>query len=397
MKGKLFCIFLVLTTFVFAQNNNLNIGETASKNYFEQFDFTFLKDKIIVPVEIEGVTYKFLLDTGAPNIISKEINDLLNPQLLRTISITDVSGIKEDLNVVSIEKLKFGNITFQNTATLVYDLKNNTPFNCLEVDGFIGSNMLRNSILQIDSKAMKITLTDNVKKLNLDRKNSSKLKLIGSQSSPYVWIHLGGKDKGKEHVLIDTGMGALYDISSRAYGVFKNEIIFNEVGESEGASSLGLFGDVPVKNHVRLHLPLLKINELEIENCITTTSNDTNSKIGAELLKYGVMTLDFRNKRFYFNPIAKKINIQKPEFNFTRTLKDGKLIVGFVWDDDLKEKLNYGDEILEINDEEIILCDLITKESALETEDSLKMRIKPNEGEIFEIKVEKKYVNIRTE
>ncbi len=390
MKKNIIYLFIFLTANIFAQNIDLNIGEIKEKNYFEEFDFEFINDKIFVPVEIKGTIYNFILDTGAPNIISKEINDLINPKLLKATPITDASGNKENLNVVSVEKLKFGNITFENTATLVYDLNSNPIFKCFRIDGFIGSNMLRNSILQIDLEQHKIRLSDNRKKLNLNKKNSNKIELIGSQSSPYLWIKLKGNENGKEQVLIDTGMDGLYDISNRNYKVFEKENIFNVIGESEGASSIGLFGDVPVNKHLRLHLPLLKINGLEIENCLTHTTNDNNSRIGAELLKFGVITIDYKNKRFYLNPKSERINIEEPKFNFSRTLKDGKLIVGFVWDKELKKKINYGDEILEINGKKLILCDLVTNKLNPEKEKTIKLKIKPKEGEMFEIVVDKK-------
>jgi hypothetical protein len=390
MKKKLICLFIFVTATAFAQDIGLNIGETNSENYDEEFDFEFIRDKIIVPVEIQGVTYKFLLDTGAPNIISKEINDLINPLLIKIIPITDASGIKEDLKVVSVEKLKFGSILFENTATLVYDLRANAVFKCFGIDGFIGSNMLRNSIVQIDAELKKIRLTDNIKNLSLSKKDSKKIKLIGAQSSPYLWINLKGKKSGKEQVLIDTGMGGLYDISYRNYDIFKKVKIFTEIGESVGASSLGLFGDVPVKKHVRLHLPLLKINELELENCLTNTTNDSNSRIGAELLEYGVMTIDYVNKRFYLKLKSKKVDLKKPEFNFTRTLKNEKLIIGFVWDTELNNRISYGDEILEINGKEFEICDLVTQDLMAEKEQTVKLKIKPEKGAVFEITINKK-------
>jgi predicted aspartyl protease len=390
MIKKIFYLFLFITTNIYAQNIDLNIGETKAENYFEEFSFEFVKGKIFVPVEIGGKTYRFILDTGAPNIISKEINELINPKLLKSIPITDASGKKENLNVVSVKELKFGNILFEQTATLVYDLNSSLIFKCFGIDGFIGSNMLRNSIIQIDVEENKIRLTDDKNKLSLNKKNSSKIKLIGSQSSPYLWIKLKGLDSGKEQVLIDTGMGGLYDVSYKNYDVFKKENIFNPIGESKGASSIGLFGDVPDNTHLRLHLPILKINELELENCITTTTNDNNSRIGSELLKYGIMTIDFKNKRFYLNPKTKKINIEKLEYDFTKTIKNGKLIIGFVWDNNLKKKISYEDEIIEINEKPVSICDLISKEVVSENDKSIKLKIKPKKGEIFEIEINKK-------
>lgn len=389
MKKNIIYLFILLIANIYAQKNNLNIGETKATNYYEEFDFDFVKDKIIVPVEIQGITYKFILDTGAPNIISKEISDLINPTFLKAIPITDASGKEEDLNVVSVEKLKFGNMIFENTATLVYDLNASPIFKCFKIDGFIGSNMLRNSILQIDLEQHKIRLSDNKKKLNLNKKNSNKIKLIDPQSSPYLWIKLEGKDRGKEQVLIDTGAGSLYDISKRHYKIFEKRHIFNVIGESEGASSVGIFGDVPVKNNLRLHLPLLKINGLTLENNVSTT-NGNNSRIGADILKYGVITIDYINKRFYLNPKSEKFNIEEPIFNFSKTLKNEKLIIGYVWDNELKKKIKYGDEILEINGKQVIICDIATKKMISKKDTAVKLKIKPEEGEIFEIIVYKK-------
>ena len=56
----------------------------------------------------------------------------------------------------------------------------------------------------------------------------------------------------------------------------------------------------------------------------------------------------------------------------------------------MQKKISYGDEILEINGKTIKICDLITKESVSEKEASLKLKIKPKKGKIFEIIVEKK-------
>ena len=390
MKKKIFYLFILLTINNYSQNKGLNIGYTKSKNYFEEFHFDFIKNKIIVPVEIEGVTYKFILDTGAPNIISEELNKVINPKPLQIIPVTDANGKRNKLSVVSVKTLKFGNIIFKNTATLVYNLNTNPILKCFGIDGFIGSNMLRHSIIQIDAEQQKIILTDNRKKLNLNKKNSVKIKLIDPQSSPYLWIALKGTNHAKEHVLIDTGMDGIYDIALKNYTLLKKEKIFTPIGESKGASGISLFGDVPLKKHLKLHLPTLKINGLEIKNSITHTTNDDNSRIGAKILKYGIITIDFKNKRFYLNPKHKTINIKAPPLNFSKTIKNGKLIIGFVWDTKLKEKISYGDEILEINGKKIVLCDLITNAFFYDKSGPITLKIKPKKGAVFELIINKK-------
>lgn len=396
-------LFLIVALFItqdtFSQKVNLNIGSIDSKNYFEEIDFEFIKQKIIIPVEIQGKTYKFLLDTGAPNIISKEIYDHTNPKIINKIPIRDVSGKKEYLEVVLLDDLKLGNTTFKNTASLVHDIKANPIFKCFGIDGFIGSNMLRKSILQINLEQHQIIITNSKKNLTLNKKNASKISLRDPQSSPYVEIKLLGKATGNEKVLLDTGMDGLYDIALGNYEVFKLHQIFSEIGISKGASSMGLFGDAPANHHYRLHLEKMSINNFEIDHLVTNTSNDNNSKIGAELLQYGLYTIDYKNKRFYFDAKEKIIDASKPLFGFSKTIKEEKLVIGFVWDNALKSKLNYGDEIIAVNGiniETVEFCDLIVKEWDSYQDKNVLLKVKSKEGIISEFTITKNTPSIKT-
>ncbi|WP_299274791.1 retropepsin-like aspartic protease [uncultured Psychroserpens sp.] len=395
IRIQIVCKLLVLafSLTACAQNASLKNGYAKSKNYYEEIPFEFDKNKIIIPVEIEGKTYRFLLDTGAPNIISAEVLQAVKPKIIATIPTNDANRKKQNLDVVSLKSLKLGAVEFENATALVYDLNRSDIFKCFGIDGFIGSNLLRQSILQIDAKNRVLKLTDRPRRLQLDKKLSEKIKLVGNQSSPYVWIKLKGKESGKELVLIDTGMGSLYDVSRENFDIFKSKTIFNAIGQSDGASSISLFGEVPVNNQIRVHLPTLVINDFEIKNYITHTTKDDNSKIGAELLNYGVMTIDFKNKRFYFNPYSETLDVSKPMLGFTRTFKNSKIVIGYVWDEDLKTKLKYGDEVLAINDEvltESKICEYVTKSSTSESLNQIKLKIKNKEGNIVDVLITKK-------
>ena len=132
MSDKL--LLLILTLFVsnvYSQDINLNIGKVQSRDYYEEIQFEFIRNKIIIPVEIAGKAYRFILDTGAPNIISTEVEQLIQPEQLQSIPVRDASGNKETLDVVVVKELKIGNTTFENTATLVYDLNASPIFKCL--------------------------------------------------------------------------------------------------------------------------------------------------------------------------------------------------------------------------------------------------------------------------
>ena len=66
--------------------------------------------------------------------------------------------------------------------------------------------------------------------------------------------------------------------------------------------------------------------------------------------------------------------------------------MGFVWDEKLKSKMTYGDEIIEINDIKIDqskICDLITGNIELENKKTITLKIKSADGTITKLKTEK--------
>ena len=398
MKSIISLFIILSVNTIYSQAYTLNIGETKAKNYLEKIPFEFVKEKIIIPVKIEGKIYRFILDTGAPNVISKEIYDLIKPKFLESLPIIDANEKEENLNVVLLEKLEIGNLIFEQTATLIYDMNSNPLLKCFGVDGFIGSNMLRNSIVQIDKKKKTIFLTDNINNLSVNEKDYNKIELSETQSTPYILINLLGKNQDKELVLIDTGDNALFDISKSHYDIFKEENIFKVLGESEGASGVGAFGGASKHNHFKLLLPSLEISGTVLKNVITETTDDHNSKIGSELLDYGILTIDFINKRLYFSANTSDKNAIKPFFGFSRTLKDDKPVVGFVWDKDLRDKIKYGDEIIAINHIELTesnFCDVIYQIAEADEKKSISFRFRAIDGKITDLELEKKFPQIK--
>lgn len=376
------------------QGFSLNKGKVQQKDYYSEISFEYVKNKIIIPVEIEGKTYRFLLDTGAPNIISEELSQVIANDSLTIMRITDINQKEKQLKVVSVPKMVLGGVVFENSAALVYDLKQNKTIDCFGFDGFIGSNMLRNSIVQIQLNAKKIIITNNKKRLELNKKNSTKLKLLGSQSSPFIWINIFGNGKAKEQVLIDTGMIGFYDMSNKDFKIFSEKNIIKFVDSSNGGKAGGLFGFVDKTSQYRSLIPEIEIAKSTFINHVTTTTHDKFSKIGTDILDYGNITIDYKNKRFYFDLFKKNIDLKKKELSFDPGYVNDKIVIGFVWDKELKKRINFGEEIVEINNikiADIDLCDFLLKQSVFKNNEKFHLLIKKKNGELIEVDTEKKY------
>ena len=76
-------VFLLLVQGVHSQRVKLNRGKPSSRTYHSTVKYRDIRGKIIIPVEIEGQTYQFLFDTGAPNLISRDLSDRISSRTWR--------------------------------------------------------------------------------------------------------------------------------------------------------------------------------------------------------------------------------------------------------------------------------------------------------------------------
>lgn len=391
---KFFLLLIALAAVLNTYGNPIDADRSAG--YLEEIKFEFINNKIIIPVTIDGTVYRFLFDTGAPNVISKELSERIKPEILRSTETRDAAGNKDDLNIVLVPELSIGHKTFKNTKALSYDLKKIDIFECLDIDGFIGSNLLENTIVQINFDTKTLTLTNNKHKLDLDKKKSTKMELVGEQKSPFIFIDIEGKVNARDQVMVDTGMDGFYDISHRSYDIFKNNNILKDLATAQGGYIVSLLGNAQKTEQHRVLVPKIKVAGTSFIDLVTITIDDNFSRIGTDMLKHGLVTIDFKNKRFYFDTKEETIEVSKPLPEITPTVMNGRLVVGYVWDKDLKNKISYGDEIIKIDDKNIAemnICDFISLKQEFEQKDTLNIVFKNKKGESTNLTIVKKLPN----
>lgn len=378
-------LFLVLSvSFKISAQDFFRAGELKEKKYLEIVDFEIVKGKIIVPVVIKGETYRFLLDTGAPNIISERLYKKSGSELLTQTPIKDANNNIDTMKVVRLSELNLGNLTFENSTSLVSDLENHDLLKCYEIDGFIGSNLFKNTVVKISLKEKKLYITDNVKNLKPLTKGI-KLQLVGGQASPYIKANIKGENnkKATEAVLIDTGMDGLYDISDRVFKIFDAENIFSNRRSALGSGSIGIFGKAEIETRHQITITEFGIDKSVFKDLSATTTDDNNSRIGLNLLKYGDITIDFKKQKFYFENTS-EIQLKAPE-KISYILEDSKLIIDFVWDETLKDKIQHGNQVIRIDNLDIKnmeICELLTIKEYTRNKISYELEVLNNENEI---------------
>ena len=401
MKGMrhTYVWFLLLLTVIYlspceiaGQRVKFNRGKVKGSSYYSEIPYELVKGKIIIPVRIEGKQYRFLLDTGAPNLISYHLKEQLTVKELSSIRINDSNDNRKYLDVVKGPLLELGGVEFKDTPTVVTDQHSNQIFDCFGLDGIIGSNMLRNSLLQIRSKDSLIIITDDPDKLSLDA-NYIRLSKSSNQSSPYIRIQMFGSEKVSDAVLFDTGMQGFFDLSYEDYQSTKTYELYSDIVSAEGHKGIGLFGPSKKSKFIRASVNKMELAGVSFMNVPTISTTSDHSRIGSELCEYGTVTVDYKNERFYFDPDEPSVDLYESQWGFSPSIEDGKVVVGVIWDKDLEQKMTVGDSIVSINQvqfEALDVCYFMTKELPFDGVEELQLTLKNEEGEIVQLELTKK-------
>lgn len=384
------------TTFLYGQNSlSANQGYVEPQKYLTMIPYKQVKGKLIVEVIINNKIRKFILDTGASTVISENLYKEINPKLLGRVEVIDQSGLKDTLNVVSLSETKINELAFKDIPALV-SKEAKMLFECFDVDGLIGSNLLRNSVVQFDSKNKTITLSDNPKSLNLKKKDANEMELSPNQSNPFIWIKLKkGKSFANEKILFDTGDDGLYLMSINAYKhiIGKKLDVIETIAENEGAFSAGLHGTAEKLTNYAVSIPTVEVDGLKLNNMTVKTSY-TTSRFGSEILKYGKVTLDYKNKKFYIEPYdgSSEINVAEGIWAIDPIIENEKAVIGIVWDKTLENKVNVGDEILKFDNidyQNMGFCEIVKSSTKVDKKTALLVLKDVKTGEIKSIEIKK--------
>ncbi len=358
-KIFIFSILLFIVKVGFTQKADFNRGGTKAKNYFIELPYELEAGKIIVKIDIGGKPNRFLFDTGASMILYGDIIKEISTLHISKIKLYDSQSNEDSVDYGIIKKIKLGNIYFENVPSIFSP--GDYGSECFNLDGIIGSNLIRNSIVQFNSKKKIIIITDNKKRLKLPAKYSSKISYEGNQCRPFIKVHFN--EKVSEEVLFDSGSNSFYDICIRNYKLLATHKVYNDSLTGFGSLSGGIFGIEKKNKKLRLKINSFRIGKSEIKNVWAFNNSGHNSKIGLKLLKYGKVTIDYKHKKFYFDAFNEIQKYKEKSWPVSAVPSGGKCIVVFVLDK-ISAKINIGDELKEIDGEKVNLtdlCDLIHK------------------------------------
>lgn len=280
-------------------------GKTEQENYKVSFPFEVENGWIFIPVEIKNKTYKFIFDTGAPTIVSKELAESLNMKVIDSVNAFDVYNNAQQNTYTRIERIKLGTIDFVETTALINDFNATPIWSSLNIDGFIGSNLMQHAIWDIDFNKKQITITDNESKLNLPEEVIENKLFIGVAGLPSIACKINGKKIW--NFAVDSGYngGIVIPFSEFQKQAEKGQI--SDFTKSDTQGVIGVYGEQKSTRESYTGI----INEIEFGN-----STLKNEKVYSEQYLDKIFGLDFfKNYRVILNWNSKRIKLVEYEQN----------------------------------------------------------------------------------
>lgn len=368
---KILLLLIILTSInSFSQKGIFKKGTITPTTYNESLKYLFKDHAIILDVEINKKVYKFLLDTGAPTVISSKIEG--DFPFLKEESITDAMTNSQNVKYVSIPLLKIGNLNFHNFTAMQEHL---TPFDTMGIDGIIGANIISKSAWDFDLENNKIIISNKLdKKIVKNGFNKIKTKKTYSGTPTLNLSYFNAlNEKG---IFFDTGYAGLFYLSHNKYIEFKKlGLIANEI-EGEGHLSTNAFGVDEGKTY---KFPIdLSIDDIKIPTFISAIDNDTESNLGCKWLIY-YRTILYKNYLYFKGNSEKSISEDFSSIGISTEIITNSIVVNFIWNNSKAHKLGIknGDTILSVNNKDFttlstkelkVVNDLISKESKVTLE-----------------------------
>lgn len=284
-----------------------------SQQYDIRLPFSWESGKLVVPVEIEGDSLRFLFDTGALCVIKSSLSEKYNLKGFRQTTISDANNSKGKSSLVHIPHMKVDGVMIDTIPSAVL-ADDNFLFSCLEIDGILGSNVLIGSEVSINYELKEI----HIKPSSGD--TLAEAMVVSSQNMPFFQLPFGKK---KAWFLFDSGANAFGDLSSKTRKKLKKH--FTKVYEAHGISGFSALGhDKPEK------IDYYHSGNLQTKSGASLRgvfSIDHENRLGSKMLEQGNLVLDFKTRSWAFTPYGQDTS----SFAFLNIIPmqiGGELIVG---------------------------------------------------------------------
>ena len=326
----------------------VTIAQQTTRRICDTIHYEYVHDKIIIPVIVNGVKVKYIVDTGGQTGTIRE-----NAVEMKAMSGGTSRGVS-DLNGMSLayEEAVLSNVQLSSNYKLTQMksmvFPSNGFFRELGVVGRVGSDAFAQAGGSFDAREQIMIINYPYRPDGL--KISAGIAIYpGRTSHPIVDVDFGGITK---RVLFDTGANGLLILSADDYEDLKDKVENRLLSCGIGISGVGI-GGFDLKNTMKMKkVSIGKLNFVGKEfNNIESVTCKGRSLMGVDMLNYGKVVIDYMRNRFYFFPYesgTEDMTGELKNWNVGILPVKGHFEITAVWDS-AKDLVALGDQVIRVN------------------------------------------------
>lgn len=318
-----------------------------SRKYYEVVPFeTFSSNAMVIPVTIGEKTYYFQFDTGASTSISKELYEELNLSIIDSAVSRDYYGNTKQVYQAVLPGLTIGKTRFDHIQVgIIRPIQNFSAYG-RTIDGCLGNDVFSNGVVQIDMRNQQLIIANSIQSIDVVSHHFVEFQ-VNEQMIPYLQIHFPGIGI-KEEVMFDTGSANYYfrlEKNSFHKMVENKELQRKDIIDTLGfsANGSGVFGKQNEKEIYLVNFDSIRFVGKTIYNCPAYTfSSGYSSVVGSPFLQLGIVTINYRDQKFYFEPYRDElIDLRKTPNRARHNSTKNQLAVQSLKTDSLTEKTTH--------------------------------------------------------
>ena len=369
----------------------VTIAQQTTRRICDTIHYEYVHDKIIIPVIVNGVKVKYIVDTGGQTGTIRE-----NAVEMKAMSGGTSRGVS-DLNGMSLayEEAVLSNVQLSSNYKLTQMksmvFPSNGFFRELGVVGILGSDAFAQAVVTFDAREQimiinypyrpdRLKLTDGVEMFSGDTHHS------------IINVNLGGVEK---QVLFDTGAEGFLMLTANDFKDIEAAGKGEKTAHGFGINGVGLEGLSHPVDMNKVNVKEMTVLGKKFTNAGSVISDKSTTLVGVDLLQYGKVVIDYMRNRFYFFPFDSEIADMggaPKTWNVSILPANERFEITTVWDS-MKDVVNFGDQVVDINGTDITKFPM--SQPAV---DSVMNAIKENVGYIVVLKDgQKKKIEVRRE
>ena len=324
MKKKQLIFLFLLLSFSLENNSQDGFSFLDKTTLKERVSFKLINNLIVIPLEINGRTLSFILDSGVNKTILFNIskNDSIGLNNVEKVNLQglgngkSVEALLSKNNKINIKGLTSSNETLYVIVEDFFDLSAKMG---ITIHGIVGYNLLKNFVVKINYKNKKIVFYKPEKYRLKKCRKCEIFPLSFYRRKPYidaqVQLDTVGNSLTDVKLLVDSGGTDAIWLFEDTKDIIQtpNRFFPDVLGE-------GLSG--PIHGN-RSRIPNIKLKSFELEkptvsflDAVSTYNarkyKERNGSIGASILNRFVVWFDYSNRQM----MLKKNSSLKKEFNY---------------------------------------------------------------------------------